>query len=263
MRALIATLFAAMALPAAAQLPPGLGDDPATFDQQIDSAFARRDAGFIDAVVAEDVRFNDVASPAAKAWDKPQLLDAVRHSTALTRAVDGVQVEAHGDLVETSGDLRITPADPARPAYQIAFVRLYRRGPRGWQLVSHRAVRQSGAPPAPPQPTGAAAEPQPTPPGVVRPGNGVTLPRLLHEVKPQYTSEAMQKRIQGMVLLECVVNADGSVSHVKVLRSLDALYGLDEQAIRAAQQWRFAPGTRNGQPVPVMISLEMTFTLGK
>jgi TonB family protein len=262
-RSAIGVLIAVLTTIAAAQVPSGLGEDPAQFDQLIDSAFARRDAGFIDAVVVEDVRFNDVASPAAKAWDKPQLLDAVRHSTALTRAVDGVQVEAHGDLVETFGDLRITPADSARPAYQVAFVRLYRRGPHGWQLVSHRAVRQSGAPTAAPPPTGAATDPRPTPPGVVRPGNGVTLPRLLHDVKPQYTSEAMQKRIQGMVLIECVVNTDGSVSNVKVVRSLDAAYGLDEQAIAAAKQWRFAPGTRNGQPVPVMISLEMTFTLGK
>jgi TonB family protein len=50
---------------------------------------------------------------------------------------------------------------------------------------------------------------------------------------------------------------------VKVTRSLDAVYGLDEAAIKAAKQWRFAPGTFNGQPVPVAISIEMAFTRAK
>jgi TonB family protein len=105
--------------------------------------------------------------------------------------------------------------------------------------------------------------PPSTPPGVVRPGNGVTIPRLLKDVKPQYTADAMRAKIQGSVLVECVVNTDGTVGNVRVIRSLDATYGLDQEAIKAAKQWVFAPGTRNGQPVPVMVSIELTFTLGR
>jgi TonB family protein len=86
---------------------------------------------------------------------------------------------------------------------------------------------------------------------------------VIKEVKPQYTSDAMRAKIQGAVLVECVVNTDGSVSNVRVIRSLDATYGLDEEAIKAARQWRFQPGTRNGEPVPVLVSIELTFTLGK
>jgi TonB family protein len=105
--------------------------------------------------------------------------------------------------------------------------------------------------------------PPATPPGAVRPGNGVTIPRLIKNVRPQYTAEAMRAKIQGSVLVECVVNTDGTVSDARVIRSLDATFGLDQEAIKAAKQWLFAPGTRNGEPVPVMVSIELTFTLGK
>ncbi|MGE3955122.1 MAG: energy transducer TonB [Vicinamibacterales bacterium] len=97
--------------------------------------------------------------------------------------------------------------------------------------------------------------------GVYQPGNGVTLPRILREVKPAYTSDAMRAKIQGAVLLQCVVRPDGSVSDVQVVRSLDSVFGLDQEAIKAARQWRFAPGTRMGQAVPVQITIELTFTL--
>lgn len=97
--------------------------------------------------------------------------------------------------------------------------------------------------------------------GVYRPGNGVTLPRVLREVRPQYTSDAMRAKVQGTVLLECVVRPDGSVGEVQVIRSLDPTFGLDQQAIVAAKQWRFAPGTRLGEPVSVLITIELTFTL--
>jgi periplasmic protein TonB len=97
--------------------------------------------------------------------------------------------------------------------------------------------------------------------GVYQPGNGVTLPRILREVKPAYTSDAMRAKVQGTVLLQCVVRPDGSVSDIQVLRSLDSVFGLDQEAIKAARQWRFAPGTRMGQAVPVQITIELTFTL--
>ena len=100
--------------------------------------------------------------------------------------------------------------------------------------------------------------------GVVRVGSpGVTIPRILKEARPQYTSDAMRAKIQGSVVLECVVQTDGTVGDVRVIRSLDTTYGLDQEAIKAAKQWKFAPGTRNGEPVPVMVSIELTFTLGK
>ncbi len=97
--------------------------------------------------------------------------------------------------------------------------------------------------------------------GAYRPGNGVTNPRLIREVKPNYTAEAMRAKIQGIVFLEAVVMENGSVGQVRVTRSLDPTFGLDQEAERTVKKWVFAPGTRLGQPVPVLIEIEMSFTL--
>ena len=97
--------------------------------------------------------------------------------------------------------------------------------------------------------------------GEYRPGNGVTIPQLVREVKPSYTADAMRAKVQGTVWLECVVMPDGSVGRVQVVRSLDSTFGLDQEAIKAAKQWRFRPGTRFGEPVPVLITIELAFTL--
>ena len=97
--------------------------------------------------------------------------------------------------------------------------------------------------------------------GAFRPGSGVTLPQLLREVRPAYTADAMRAKVQGTVWLECIVMPDGSVGEVKVTRSLDPIFGLDQEAIRAAKMWKFRPGMRQGDPVPVIITIELTFTL--
>ena len=97
--------------------------------------------------------------------------------------------------------------------------------------------------------------------GAYRPGSGITLPTVLREVKPAYTADAMRAKVQGSVWLECIVMPDGSVGDVKVTRSLDPIFGLDQEAIKAAKQWRFRPGIRQGEPVPVIITIELTFTL--
>ena len=99
--------------------------------------------------------------------------------------------------------------------------------------------------------------------GVYDIGNGVTSPQLVREVKPNYTGEAMRAKLQGIVEMEAVVLPDGSVDpkSIRITRSLDANLGLDQQAIIAVKQWRFRPGLYKGQPVPVRVNVELTFTL--
>ena len=97
--------------------------------------------------------------------------------------------------------------------------------------------------------------------GVFRPGNGVEIPRMLRNVRPSYTAEAMRAKVQGVVLVEAVVLADGSVGDVTVIRSLDKVFGLDEEAVKAARQMRFVPGNRFGEPVAVLVTIELSFTL--
>ena len=73
--------------------------------------------------------------------------------------------------------------------------------------------------------------------------------------------DAMRAKVQGMVVLDCVVGVDGSVGECDVVRSLDSSFGLDQEAVKAAKQWRFVPGKRQGQPVPVLVTIELTFNL--
>ena len=94
-----------------------------------------------------------------------------------------------------------------------------------------------------------------------KPGqDGVTSPVLVKNVHPQYTADAKARRVQGTVELAVTVNSDGTVADdVRVLKSLDEQ--LDQQAIIAVKQWKFRPGTYKGQPVAVIVNVELTFTL--
>jgi TonB family protein len=95
--------------------------------------------------------------------------------------------------------------------------------------------------------------------GPYRPGSGVLPPRLLREVKADYTEDARRANIEGEVVLEIVVRRDGSVSDVKLLNGLAR--GLNERAIAAVRQWRFAPATRLGQAVDVIVEVAVEFKL--
>lgn len=88
---------------------------------------------------------------------------------------------------------------------------------------------------------------------------GVTLPKVVHEIKPSYTTAAREAGIQGIVELEVVVLPTGDVGDVRVSAPLEP--SLDNEAIKAVKQWRFEPGKKDGKPVPVQVSVECTFTL--
>ena len=97
--------------------------------------------------------------------------------------------------------------------------------------------------------------------GVYRPGAGIEMPRPVYRAEPRYTSEAMRAKVTGKVLLEAVVQPDGTVGAVTITKSLDPVFGLDEQAIACAKEWRFVPGTRFGEPVAVLVVMEISFNL--
>jgi TonB family protein len=97
-------------------------------------------------------------------------------------------------------------------------------------------------------------------PDVLRPGNGVSTPVLVRDVKPSYTAEALRARVQGSVKLACVVLPDGTVGDIQVLEKLDPQQ--DGEAVRALQQWTFKPGVKDAVAVPVRIEVEMSFALG-
>jgi TonB family protein len=96
--------------------------------------------------------------------------------------------------------------------------------------------------------------------GVYRPGGAVSAPRVVKNVKPKYTSDALFERIQGGVLLEAVVTTDGCATQIRVLKSLDR-GGLDEEAVAAVAQWRFEPGRLAGKPVDVLVTIMIDFSI--
>jgi len=98
--------------------------------------------------------------------------------------------------------------------------------------------------------------------GAYAPGNGVTWPEVRREEKPKYTSDAMRAKIQGQVELEIVVLENGTVGEVRVTKSLDRTYGLDQAAMEAAKKWLFKPGVnKEGLPVPTRVGLVLEFRL--
>jgi protein TonB len=89
-------------------------------------------------------------------------------------------------------------------------------------------------------------------------GNGVSSPTPIRRPAPQYTAAAMKARLQGIAVVTCVVRPDGACSDIRIVKSLE---GLDEQAIANAKQWRFRPGMRQGEAVPVQVTLEIEFNI--
>lgn len=92
-------------------------------------------------------------------------------------------------------------------------------------------------------------------------GAKLIMPAVVRSVKPEYTTEAMRAHVQGVVLVRAIVQADGTVRDVQVIRSLDPLFGLDQAAVRAAAQWLFRPALMAGQPVPLAVTIELVFSL--
>ena len=94
---------------------------------------------------------------------------------------------------------------------------------------------------------------------VHRVSDGVEAPRLTHKVEPEYTEEARDAKLQGTTVLTVEVWPVGRAHNIKIKRSLDP--GLDGKAIEAIQQWRFEPGTKDGNPVKVAANIEVNFRL--
>jgi TonB family protein len=95
--------------------------------------------------------------------------------------------------------------------------------------------------------------------GPYQPGNGIDPPTLLREVKPAYTDEARRRAIEGNVVLQIIVRADGSVGDVRVVHTLSA--GLEARAVDAVRQWRFSPARHQGAPVDVLVEVSVGFSM--
>jgi len=94
--------------------------------------------------------------------------------------------------------------------------------------------------------------------GTLRVGGQIRAPQKVVNVSPVYPQEAQDARVQGIVIIETKVGADGSVAEAWVLRSIPLL---DQAALDAVRQWRYSPTLLNGAPVPVIMTVTVNFTL--
>ncbi|MGE0639573.1 MAG: energy transducer TonB [Thermoanaerobaculia bacterium] len=94
---------------------------------------------------------------------------------------------------------------------------------------------------------------------ILRVGGEITKPERLSGGSPSYTELARKARIQGVVIVEAIIDKEGKVTNVRVLKGLPM--GLDQAAVDAVKSWRFRPATLNGRPVSVYYSLTVNFRL--
>lgn len=88
---------------------------------------------------------------------------------------------------------------------------------------------------------------------------GISAPTVIRRVEPRYTDEARQARVVGTVILQAVIQTNGTADILKVVKPLPL--GLTESALEAIQQWRFRPAIRNGREIPVATNIEVVFNL--
>ena len=95
--------------------------------------------------------------------------------------------------------------------------------------------------------------------GVYHPGGGISTPKIIFSVDPEFSDEARRAKYQGVVVISLIVDAQGNPQHVRVTRQLGM--GLDEKAVEAVKQYKFKPALMQGKPVPVEINIEVNFQL--
>ena len=116
----------------------------------------------------------------------------------------------------------------------------------------------SAAPPPPPPP---APKPKPAAPaGPQRIGGNVQAANLIRQVKPQYPPLAKAARVQGTVKFEAIIAKDGTIQNLKMISGPPLLV---QAAMQAVQQWQYKPTLLNGEPVEVITTIDVNFTLSQ
>lgn len=170
-------------------------------------------------------------------------------SNATAPTATALRIAAEGFVREAASALRRWQYDqPAKGPISFGVTFSFKPGAEAGstQLASVPA-------PAPPPPPAA-----PLPAGTVRVGGNIKAPMLLNKVAPVYPPLAQSARVSGVVILEALVGVDGQVTDARVLRSIPLL---DQAAVAAVKQWQYSPTLLNGVPVPVAMTVTVTFSL--
>jgi protein TonB len=116
----------------------------------------------------------------------------------------------------------------------------------------------SAAPPPPPPPP--AEKPKPVVPQSIRVGGNVQAANLIRQVRPSYPPLAKQARIQGTVKFNAVISKDGTIQNLTVVSGHPMLV---QSALEAVKQWLYKPTLLNGEPVEVITTIDVNFTLNQ
>ncbi|MEP0775354.1 MAG: M56 family metallopeptidase [Acidobacteriota bacterium] len=184
-----------------------------------------------------------------------QLTDASLADVLTTLAgVSGLRIEVDARLLARPVSVAVTDA----PLHEV--VRLVAEAAKAellWRDGAALLVPRSEAAAEPPLPPSA---PSPrVPPYRLGPHLGITEPRKINSVPPVYPLEARRERVVGVVILDVIIDEQGRPADIKVLRGLP--FGLTEAAVEAVRQWRWEPATMEGQPVPVILTVTIRFSL--
>jgi TonB family protein len=198
----------------------------------------------------------------ATAPDAPELASAF---DALVRsAADAVGQWTYDPPAEAPLSIRVTLAFPAGDKPRLVAHDGWSLTGRG-QLVGFGVngglgapTPQGAPPPPPPPPPPPGLEPAPWASGAIRVGGAVLQPTKTKHVNPAYPEIAQSAKVQGVVIIEALIGVDGKVTNARVLRSIPLL---DQAALDAVMQWEFTPTLLNGQPVPVLMTMTVQFTL--
>ena len=207
-----------------------------------------------------ELRLVRTAMPDSVGYDV-EVIDLDRGKTVLNKHVDGKA----GQPVDVSDAvnnqvIRVRIADT--PHFFSATVNVLEGKTivdefRTWWLFEPHEV-----PVPPPPPAMYVPLPAPLDGNIpLRVGGDVKAPILVNRVEPIYTDEARKARISGIVIVEAIIDTNGRVRDVRILKPLP--FGLDQAAVDAVKQWEFKPGTLNGVPVSVIFNLTVNFKLAE
>ena len=236
---LLAILAVAAPRAAAAQTPPSEQDLLARMSRQ----------------PGEIGTYLDLAKLYAGAQRYAEAEDMLARATALVRAAKA-QAAAKPTQSATEQELQArVAASPNTIGHHLALAQFYADAGRSAdaQQALTRAtelVRRARLGPA-----AAAGGSSP-----LRVGGDIAEPRKIVDVKPVYPQLAQDAKVQGVVILEVVIDTTGGIRDAKVLRSIPML---DQAALDAVKQWRFTPTNMNGAPQEVIMTVTMSFTLSR
>jgi len=168
--------------------------------------------------------------------------------------IEGVKGGEFGRALDAIFANDLAELTPSLPPYWQRFAASHFRPPPAVVIVQHDLVKMK--PNVAVQPMGAPRDSESRPMHV---GAGVTPPKVVYSVNPDFTTAARHLKMGGMTEVYLWVGADGTPSHLAIVRAVGL--GLDEEAIAAVSKYKFAPAMLNGKPVKVDINMDVTFQI--